>query len=148
MANAVNNAGSSPSPSDFEQLLRDQGVTYCLAAFVDVHGIPKAKSVPLHHFQRMMRGSELFTGAALEGLGQGPQDDELAIHPNPNAITVLPWRPEVAWAPGNLKYQNEPWPMCSRTILTKSSLRHGITESVPGTLRGFAMFYLAKISLR
>ena len=74
MANAVNGAGSSPSPSDLEQLLREQGVNYCLAAFVDVHGIPKAKSVPLHHFQRMMRGSELFTGAALDGLGQGPQE--------------------------------------------------------------------------
>ena len=47
----------------------------------------------------MMRGSELFTGAALDGLGQGPHDDELAVHPDPNGIVQLPWRPEVAWAP-------------------------------------------------
>ena len=117
MPNTGNDTPSSPSLAEIEQSLHEQGVTYCLSAYVDVHGIPKAKSVPLHHFQRMMRGSELFTGAALDGLGQGPQDDELAIHPDPNAITVLPWRPEVAWAPGNLKYHNDPWPMCSRTIL-------------------------------
>ena len=119
MPNTGNDTPSSPSLAEIEQSLHDQGVTYCLSAYVDLHGIPKAKSVPLHHFQRMMRGSELFTGAALDGLGQGPQDDELAIHPDPNAITVLPWRPEVAWAPGNLKYHNDPWPMRSRTILAR-----------------------------
>ena len=97
--------------------LKRQGVKYCLAAFVDVHGIPKSKAVPIDHFERMMRGSELYTGAALDGLGQGPDDDELALYPEPAAVTVLPWRPEVAWAPGNLKYHEEPWPMCSRTIL-------------------------------
>jgi glutamine synthetase len=67
----------------------------------------------------MMRGSELFTGAALDGLGQGPHDDELAIHPDPEAVVQLPWRPEIAWAPGNLKYHDEPWPMCSRTVLAQ-----------------------------
>ena len=36
----------------------------------------------------MMRGSELFTGAASDGLGQTPSDDELAVHPDPAAVTV------------------------------------------------------------
>ncbi|MFI4986251.1 MAG: type III glutamate--ammonia ligase [Alphaproteobacteria bacterium] len=99
--------------------LAGSGVKYCLAAYVDVHGIAKAKGVPIEHFERMMRGSELFTGAALDGLGQGPNDDELALHPDPAAVTILPWRPEVAWAPGNLRYHEEPWPMCSRTVLER-----------------------------
>ena len=102
-----------------QRSLAENGVKHCLAAYVDVHGIAKAKSVPISHFQRMMRGSELFTGAALDGLGQGPQDDELAVHPDPGAIAQLPWRPSVAWAPGNLKYHDEPWPMCSRTVLAR-----------------------------
>ncbi len=96
-----------------------KGVVHCLAAYVDVHGIPKGKAVPVEHFDRMMRGSELFTGAALDGLGQGPQDDELAVHPDPDAVTILPWRPTVAWAPGTLKYHDEPWPMCSRAVLAR-----------------------------
>jgi len=99
--------------------LTQKGVKYCFSSYVDVHGIPKGKTVPIHHFERMMRGSELFTGAALDGLGQGPHDDELAIHPDPKAVVQLPWRPEIAWAPGNLKYHNEPWPMCSRTVLAR-----------------------------
>ena len=82
-----------------------------------MHGVPKGKTVPIEHFERMMRGSELFTGAALDGLGQGPHDDELAVYPDACAIAQLPWEPEVAWCPGNLRYHEEPWPMCSRTIL-------------------------------
>ncbi|MBL8837804.1 MAG: type III glutamate--ammonia ligase [Alphaproteobacteria bacterium] len=101
------------------QRLTGSGVKYCLASYVDVHGVTKAKAVPIGHFERMMRGSELFTGAAIEGLGQGPQDDELAVFPDPNAVTILPWQPEVAWAPGNLKFRGTPWPMCSRNILAR-----------------------------
>ena len=96
-----------------------KGVKYCLSAYVDVHGIPKAKAVPISHFSRMMNGSELFTGAAIDGLGQGPHDDELALFPDPDAITILPWRPDVAWAPGHLKFHDDPWPMCSRNVLTR-----------------------------
>lgn len=99
--------------------LREQGVEYCLSAYVDVHGIPKAKAVPIDHFVGMMRGSELFTGAALDGLGQEPSDDELSLWPDLDAITVLPWDPTLAWAPGYLHFHGEPWPMCSRTILKR-----------------------------
>ena len=109
--------------NQIEKHLKSHGVEYCLASYVDIHGIPKAKAVPLDHFSRMMRGSELFTGAALDGLGQGPQDDELALFPDPNAITVLPWKTNMAWAPGNLKFHEDPWPMCSRTVLTNQVQR-------------------------
>lgn len=99
--------------------LLDRGVKYCLASYVDVHGIAKAKCVPIGHFTGMMAGSELFTGAALDGLGQGPADDELSVWPDLDAITVLPWEPTVAWAPGCLHYHGKPWPMCSRTVLSR-----------------------------
>src|SRR5579875_449220 len=97
--------------------LQEAGVEYCLSAYVDVHGVPKAKAVPIEHFERMMAGSELFTGAAIDGLGQGPADDELSLWPDLQAITVLPWEPTVAWAPGQLHFHGEPYGMCSRTIL-------------------------------
>ncbi len=110
--------------------LREQGVAYCLSSYVDVHGVPKAKAVPIDHFAQMMRGSELFTGAAIDGLGQGPADDELSLWPDLDAITVLPWEPTVAWAPGHLHYHGEPYPMDSRTILRQQVDRlaeHGLS---------------------
>jgi glutamine synthetase len=100
--------------------LREQGIRYVLAAYTDVHGVGKAKAVPIDHFATMMRGSELFTGAALDGLGQGPADDELSVRPDLERIVALPHHPGVAWAPGYLYYHNEPWPMCSRVVLQRA----------------------------
>jgi glutamine synthetase len=104
---------------DRKRDLIERGVLLCLSSYVDVHGTPKAKAVPIEHFERMLGGSELFTGAALDGLGQGPNDDELSVHPDLAAITILPWNPEVAWAPGPLYYHGEPYPMDSRTVLQR-----------------------------
>jgi glutamine synthetase len=102
-----------------QESLKAAGVEYCLAAYVDVHGIPKCKAVPIEHFVAMMEGSELFTGAALDGLGQEPSDDELSVRPDLDAITILPWEPNVAWAPGQLYFHDEPWPMDARTVLRR-----------------------------
>lgn len=110
---------SGGSGRETMQSLIDKGVEYCMPLYVDVHGIPKTKTVPVNHFDRMMRGSELFTGAALDGLGQGPHDDELAVMPDPDAVIQLPWRPNVAVIPGQLTYHEKPYHMCTRTILAK-----------------------------
>jgi glutamine synthetase len=114
----------SPAPAEDEierrqASLREAGVEYCLSAYVDVHGVPKAKAVPIAHFPRMMGGSELFTGAAIDGLGQSPADDELSLQPDLEAITILPWQPNVAWAPGYLHLHGSRYPMCSRTVLKR-----------------------------
>ena len=47
--------------------LEKRGVRYCLPTYVDIHGVAKSKFVPINHFERMMGGSELCTGAALDG---------------------------------------------------------------------------------
>jgi glutamine synthetase len=99
--------------------LAARGVSYCLSAYVDVHGVTKAKAVPLAHFERMMRGSEMFTGAAIDGLGQGPADDEIAVWPDLDAIEILPWEPSVAWAPGRLHFHGSPYEMDSRNVLIR-----------------------------
>ena len=116
--------GSAPTYTerelaDLRESLREAGVEYVMATYADGHGIAKCKTVPIAHFEQMMNGSELFTGAALDLLGQSPADDELAVFPDPDAIVQLPWRPTVAFAPGNLYLRGEPYPMCSRTVLSR-----------------------------
>ncbi len=44
-----------------------------MGAYVDIHGIPKGKVVPIDHLAHMAHGSELYTGYALDGLGQASQ---------------------------------------------------------------------------
>ena len=63
--------------------LMAKGVQYCFATYVDVHGVPKAKTCPIASFEKMARGSELFTVGAMEGMGLvGPQEDECAAVPD------------------------------------------------------------------
>jgi len=99
--------------------LESQGVKYALASFVDIHGMCKAKSVPLSHFEQMMAGSELFTGAALDGVPQDVSDEEVAAHPDFNSVTILPWKPEVAWFASDLYLQGKPFEACCRGILKR-----------------------------
>jgi len=100
-----------------EQTLRDRGVRYLLASYVDMHGVSKGKVVPIAHLRQMMAGSELCTGAALDGVPQDVNDEEVSAHPDPASCMVQPWQPEVAWFASDLWCEGKPFEPCSRTIL-------------------------------
>ncbi len=104
---------------DLQGDLLSRGVRYALASFVDLHGITKAKAVPLEHFEAMMAGSELFTGAALDGVPQDVSDDEVAALPDPSSATVLPWRRDVVWLASSLQLNGAPFEACSRQVLQR-----------------------------
>ena len=42
-----------------QEALHAKGVKYCIGAYVDIHGVPKAKVVPLSHLEHMAHGSTL-----------------------------------------------------------------------------------------
>lgn len=102
-----------------KQQLKDKGIKYCIGAFVDIHGIPKGKVVPIDHLSHMAHGSELYTGYALDGLGQRPNDDEIASVPDLDHIIQLPWQPEVAWMPADNTFKGQPYEINTRVALKK-----------------------------
>ena len=104
---------------DLRSELEAQGVRYALASFVDLHGVCKAKAVPIDHLHAMASGSELFTGAALDGVPQDVSDDEVAAIPDLSSAVVLPWRPDTVWFASNLKLGSDPFEACSRNILSR-----------------------------
>ncbi|MEZ5328891.1 MAG: type III glutamate--ammonia ligase [Verrucomicrobiales bacterium] len=99
--------------------LKSSGVKYCVGAYVDIHGVPKGKFVPIDHFLHFAHGSELYTGYALDGLGQRPNDDEISSVPDLDSITVLPWNREVAWMPADNAFKGEPYEINTRVALKK-----------------------------
>lgn len=108
------------TPDNIEQLqkrLTEQGVKYCIGAYVDIHGVPKGKVVPIEHLGHMAKGSERYTGYALDGLGQAPHDDEITSIPDLNHIIQLPWEPKVAWMPADNAFQGKPYPLNTRVAL-------------------------------
>src|SRR3974390_1188229 len=104
--------GDLPSAAELKstkQKLIQQGVKYCVGAYVDIHGVPKGKFVPIERFEHFARGSELYTGYALDGLGQEPNDDEISSVPDLNHIIQLPWWKEVAWMPADNNFHGKPY---------------------------------------
>ena len=88
---------------DTRRKLEAAGVEYCYASYVDVHGVPKAKVVPLASFEKMAAGSELFTVGAMDGMGLvGPEKDECAAVPDLDSLIVLPWDKRFAWFASDL----------------------------------------------
>ncbi|MGC4130316.1 MAG: type III glutamate--ammonia ligase, partial [Bergeyella sp.] len=99
--------------------LKSKGVKYCIGAYVDIHGIPKGKFVPIDHFEDFANGSELYTGYALDGLGQKPNDDEIASIPDLERGLILPWNKEIAWFPADNTFRGQPYPINTRVALKR-----------------------------
>jgi glutamine synthetase len=119
-ASAQQSATGIPAAArDVADRLSASGVKYAAISFVDMHGKPKAKMVPLGHFVQAALGSELFTGAALDGVPQDVNDDEVAPHPDLDNPIIMPFNREVAWFPGDLWIGDTPFDACSRQILKR-----------------------------
>jgi len=115
----------SEQSSPLKQQLVDQGVKYALATYVDIHGVPKSKVGPISHLDRMMTGSELFTGAALDGVPQDVSDEEVGAMPDPKSMRILPYQRDVAWFASDLWCEDKPFPACSRKIFKDVLLQAG-----------------------
>ena len=78
-----------------EQVERD-GIRYLLAMFVDMHGKPCAKMMPLPALDLLLNEGAGFAGFAVGHMGQNPSDPDLLAKPDPRSYMRLPWKPEVA----------------------------------------------------
>jgi glutamine synthetase len=107
----------TPHLESIRNTLKESGVKYCIGAYVDIHGVPKGKVVPVDHFVHFAEGSELYTGYALDGLGQSPNDDEISSVPDLSRKMILPWNPEVAWFPADNAFHGQPYPINTRVAL-------------------------------
>ncbi len=113
-------AGIKKKPTAADPVaLAEAGVKYALATYVDMHGVAKAKMVPLTHYEQMLAGSELFTGAANDGVPQEVCDEEVSAHPDPKSWKILPWNPQIAWFASDLWCEGKPFEPCSRNILNR-----------------------------
>src|SRR5271170_6899749 len=110
---------SADKVRDTQQRLAALGVKYCVGAYVDIHGVPKAKVVPLSHLAQMAAGSERYTGYALDGLGQEPHDDEITSVPDLDHIVQLPWEPKIAWIPADNALKGKPYALNTRVALKR-----------------------------
>ena len=101
---------TSPSAGELRAELESRGVEFVFAQFVDLHGKPNAKLVPVGHLEDLFAEGAGFAGFAAGDIGQGPHDPDIAAMPDARSLTYLPWKPEVARFACDVTVEGEPWP--------------------------------------
>jgi glutamine synthetase len=102
-----------------DRLKQDQ-VDYILVQYVDIHGTPRCKGVPVRALDQLLAGSAGFAGAAVLGMGQGPHDHDMIALPDLASYTPVPWEEGVARFACDIQVDGEEWPYCSRTALRRA----------------------------
>lgn len=79
--------------SEVLQYVREEDVKFIRLAFTDVFGNQKNISVMPTELERVFRFGIAIDASAIAGFGDVVHSD-LFLHPDPNTLTILPWRPE------------------------------------------------------
>lgn len=122
-------AGDLVPPARFDnvqqaqQHLRAHGVSYVLAQFVDIHGVAKAKSVPVAHLETVLTDGAGFAGFAICGVGIEPHGPDFMAVGDLNTVSLVPWQPGLARIVCEGHVDGEPWAYDSRVTLKKQVAR-------------------------
>lgn len=103
--------------------LQAQGISYVLAQFVDIHGVAKAKSVPVAHLPSVFGAGAGFAGFAISGVGIEPHGPDFMAVGDLSTLTAVPWQPGLARAVCDGHVQGQPWACDSRVTLKKQVAR-------------------------
>jgi glutamine synthetase len=102
---------------DLRARAESDGVEFFFAMFVDMHGKPCAKMIPVEAIDVLTGGGAGFAGFAAGPMGQSPADPDMIAVPDPASYTVAPWKPELAVVQCDIHVEGEPWPYTPRLIL-------------------------------
>ena len=105
---------------DIRARIEDDGVEYIYAMFVEMHGKPCAKLVPVEALDGLMEDGAGFAGFAAGPMGQTPADPDILAIPDPASYTQLPWQPNVAAMQCDPTVEGELWPFAPRVILRRA----------------------------
>jgi glutamine synthetase len=99
--------------------MQDASVQYLLVQFVDINGSPKVKMVPVDHLDDVIDDGAGFAGAAVMGMGQGPDSHDMFARVDLDSYSEVPWAPGFARLASDLYVDGQPYPYCPRQNLKR-----------------------------
>src|SRR4051812_37826511 len=120
---------------DVKRRVVEEGIEFFLAQFVDMHGKPSAKLMPVSAIDDLLSEGAGFAGFAAGPMGQTPASPDMLAVPDVDSYTRVPWQPDLVRFACDVTVEGEPWPYDPRTIL-----RHAVS-------RAAALGYRLKIGL-
>jgi len=109
--------------SEAQAWLAQQGIQYVLAQFVDIHGVAKAKSVPVAHLKTVLNEGAGFAGFAIWGVGIEPNGPDFMAVGDLATLAPVPWQPGLARIVCEGHVNGEPWGYDSRVVLKQQTQR-------------------------
>ncbi|MBT4888648.1 MAG: glutamine synthetase [Rhodospirillales bacterium] len=106
--------------------LEDAGVKYVLSCWIDLHGIPKTKPVPMSDFEQLCMGKgPQFAVHSVSFVPElSPADSDQVMVPDLDAVYVCPWDTSMAIIFADLFWEDAPYNVCPRQAL-KRAIRDG-----------------------
>ena len=85
---------------DLAKFANENQIKFFLMNFTDLFGAQRSKLVPASAISSMQKSGAGFGGFAA-WLDMTPAYPDIFAMPDAEAVIQLPWKPEVAWVPGN-----------------------------------------------
>jgi glutamate---methylamine ligase len=98
------------------ELAKQHEIKYFLIAFVDLFGGMRAKLVPATAMDNVAKSGAGFAGFAA-WFDMTPADPDVLVMPDMDTLTLLPWKPGVAWVTGDLYMGGQPVQQNPRQVL-------------------------------
>src|SRR6202050_4442865 len=105
--------------AELTEATRRDGVESLFAMFVDMHGKPCAKMVPVSAIEGLMADGAGFAGFAAGPMGQSPSSPDIQAMPDLGSYMPAPWRPGLGIIQCDPYVLGEPWPFAPRVILRR-----------------------------
>ncbi len=128
------------SPDELRAAVTRDGIEFLFAMFVDLHGKPCAKMVPVSALDGLLANGAGFAGFAAGPMGQTPASPDLVAMPDISSYMPAPWQAGLGLLQCDPYVLGEPWPYAPRVILRRQVERMaqaGLTMQVGAEVEYF-----------
>ena len=107
--------------SKTKKRLEEAGVKYVLSSWIDMHGIPKTKPVPMSDIEDLCMGKgPQFAAHSISFVPElTPADSDQIMLPDLNAVYICPWDKSTAIIFADLFWEGAPYNVCPRQALKR-----------------------------
>ncbi len=124
-----------PRIPDVRERLEKANVKYVLSCWIDLHGIPKTKPVPMSDFEVLcLGGGPQFAVHSVSYVPDlSPADSDQIMVPDLDAVYVCPWDNSMAVIFADLFWEGVPYNVCPR-----QALKRAVSEARSADYVGYA----------
>ena len=110
-----------PNISKVKKTLEEAGVKYVLSSWIDLHGIPKTKPVPMSDFEQLCLGKgPQFAVHSISFVPElSPADNDQVMLPDLDSVFICPWDKTTAIIFADLFWEGAPYNVCPRQALKR-----------------------------